>query len=94
MHYSGSKEKQCIQFNDENKSLFSFGDIKYLSENRNMYIWVADYGTHTVVVVNRAEKLQFTYFGPSPIVKESFDPHSIATDSRGMILTANTLSTF
>lgn len=56
MRYSSSKEKQCIQFNDENKSLFSFGDIKYLSENRNLDICVADYGAHAVAVVNRAGK--------------------------------------
>lgn len=49
---AGSKEKQCIQFNDKNQPLFSFGDIKYLSENRNLDICVADYGAHTVVVVN------------------------------------------
>lgn len=89
VRYSGYKEKQRIQFNDENQPLFSFGDIKYLSENRNLDICVADHGAHAVAVVNRAEKLRFTYSGPSPIRKGSFDPYGIATDSQGMILTAD-----
>lgn len=88
--YSGSKETQHIQFNDKHQPLFSFGDnMKYLSENRNQDVCVADNGSHAVVVVNRAGKLRFTYSGPNPIVKGSFDPYGVATDSQGMILTAD-----
>lgn len=90
MHYSGSKEKQCIQFNYENKSLFSFDDIKYLSENRNLDICVADYEAHAVVVVNRAGLHTL-----APVL--SSRGHLIRTallQTAGMILTADSSKHF
>ncbi|XP_062611545.1 tripartite motif-containing protein 2-like [Saccostrea cucullata] len=91
VRYSGSTEKQTIQFGDKKNPLFSCGpDSKYLIENRNLDICVVDIGAGAVVVVNQAGKLRFRYIGCTSAPKnQPFNPRGITTDSQSHILTAD-----
>ena len=64
VRYSGSTEKQCVQWDDEGQPLFKSGNyIKDLTENRNLDICVADHRAGAEVVVSAVGKLRFRYTG-------------------------------
>uniref|UniRef100_K1Q2G7 Tripartite motif-containing protein 2 n=1 Tax=Magallana gigas TaxID=29159 RepID=K1Q2G7_MAGGI len=86
--YSVSTEKQTIQFDGEGNSPYSGNNkIKYITENRNHDICVADSVAGAVVVVNWNSELRYKYTGYSSD-DNPFNPRGITTDSQGRILTA------
>ncbi|XP_065929371.1 E3 ubiquitin-protein ligase TRIM71-like isoform X1 [Magallana gigas] len=91
VRYSGSTEKQTIQFDDGGKPLYSGNkSVKYITENRNHDICVADTGARAVVVVNKDGKLRWRYIGHLSVTKnEPFKPVGITTDSQSRVLTAD-----
>lgn len=89
VRYSGSTEQQIIQFNDKGDPLYSYDNSKYVIENRNLDICVADFDAGAVVVVNHAGKFRFSYTGPPYSTKDIFKPRGITTDSQGRILVAD-----
>ncbi|XP_062579788.1 uncharacterized protein LOC134241784 [Saccostrea cucullata] len=91
VRYSGSTEKQTIQFDDQGNLLYSAGSrSRHITENRNLDICVTDNEAKAIVVVNRAGNMRFRYNGHTPAPKNKlFGPRGITTDSQSHILTAD-----
>ncbi|XP_078341108.1 uncharacterized protein LOC111109911 [Crassostrea virginica] len=90
VRYSGTIEKQNIQWDDQGRALFSSSiNTKYLSENKNSDICVADFTSGEVVVVSAVGKLRFRYIGTLSATKKLFRPAGITTDSQSRILTTD-----
>ena len=72
--------------------IFLIYKYKYLSENRNLDICVADRGACAEVVVSAAGKLRFRYTGPPSTPGESFLQYGITSDSLANILTSDCIN--
>ena len=80
------EQKKVVRYSGFTSGLY----IKFLSENRNLDICVADNHAGAVVVVSADGKLRFRYTGPPSTPRESFYPYDITTDSHGNIMTSYT----
>lgn len=88
VRYSGSTEKQTIQYNEKGQLLYSSdAESKNIVENRNQDICVADNYARAVVVVDHKGKFRFLYTGRPSSTMGRFEPLGITTDSQGRILT-------
>jgi DNA-binding beta-propeller fold protein YncE len=88
VRYSGSTQKQTIQFDDQGRPLYTSGGSKYVSENRNLDICVSDCEAGAVVVVNQSGQLRFIYTGHPSNTQQSYYPFGLTTNSQGHILVA------
>lgn len=84
VRYAGAIKNQTIQFNEKGERLYSSSSFKYICENKNLDICVADKVENAVVVVSHSGLLRFIYTGHSS--QMSFTPVGIATDSTCLIL--------
>nr|XP_022297508.1 tripartite motif-containing protein 2-like [Crassostrea virginica] len=90
VRYAKSKENQIIQRDGQDQPLFSSNlCTKYLCENRNFDICVADFIACAVVVVNASGELRFRYTGNPSTGKNPFLPWGITTDRQSRILTSD-----
>lgn len=96
VRYCDHIEKQNIQYDDKGHPLYlssGMNNIKYICENRNLYICVADLNARALVVVNHAGKHRFTYKGGSHQKRfklpRPFTTYGLTTDSQSRILIAD-----
>lgn len=82
-----SIKKQTIEYDNRCNRLYSGkNNIKYIVENRNTDICLADQDAGAVVVVNQTGNLRFRYIGNH---RKAFKPFGIATNSQSHILIAD-----
>nr|XP_034324673.1 uncharacterized protein LOC105343882 [Crassostrea gigas] len=91
VRYSGTEEKQSIQFDEKGEPFFnSYDGYKCIAENRNLYICVVDCQAGAVVVLDQAGKLRFRYTGltgqKTTPKNRLFCPLGLTTDSQCQIL--------
>lgn len=90
VRYSAIKHAQSIPENGKSYSSESLYSpectIKYINENRNLDICVADHNKGAVVVVSEAGTFRFKYTGLPCTSDMSFQPFGINTDNQSRIL--------
>lgn len=93
VRYSGSIEKQTIQFDAKGIPLFSSTSNNFptfICENKNFDICVADNNANAVVVVNQSGEFRFR----NTSINRLFRPIGIVTDSQNRILISDGMNNF
>lgn len=85
--------RQIIQYDNQGKRLYTPGMLsKYIEENKNGDICLADCDAGAVIVTDKAGKFRFRYAGTISFQKsDKFSPVGIATDSVAQILVSDSL---
>ena len=60
-----------------------------ITENNNGDICVSDRNANTVTVVDRTGRVRFRYYGTRAVIKPSFGPTGIVTDSLSQIIVSD-----
>nr|XP_022292427.1 uncharacterized protein LOC111103438 [Crassostrea virginica] len=82
VRFAVSEERQVIQYDSEGKGLYAPGKgRKYVKENRNGDVCVADYDGKAVVVTDKAGTLRFRYATENPS-----SPIGIASDTQAQLI--------
>lgn len=96
VRYCDYIEKQNIQYDDKGHPLYlsrGMNNMKYICENRNLDICVADFNARSLIVVNHAGKHGFTYKGGSHQkrlkLSRPFTPYGLKTDGQSRIFIAD-----
>lgn len=93
VRYSGSTEKQTIQFDGKGIPLVSSTSKNFptfICENKNFDICVADNNANAVVVVNQSGEFRFRYTS----INRLFQPIGIVTDSQNRMLISDGINNF
>lgn len=85
--------RQIIQYDHRGESLYTSGMLsKYIEENKNGDICLADCDAGAVIVTDRAGQFRFRYDGKTSFQNNApFRPVGIATDSKAHILVSDSL---
>lgn len=85
--------RQIIQYDHRGESLYTSGMLsKYIEENKNGDICLADCDAAGVIVTDRAGQFRFRYDGKTSFQNNApFRPVGIATDSKAHILVSDSL---
>ena len=79
VRFEGSSERQIIQYDRKGKRLFAPGKgRKWVKENSNGDVCVADYDGKSVVVTDKTETLRFRY-------NEGLCPVGVITDTQAQL---------
>ena len=80
VRFEGSDERQIIQYDRKGKRLFALGKgRKWVKENRNGDVCVADYDGKAVVVTDKTGTLRFRY-------NEGLCPVGVVTDTQAQLI--------
>lgn len=89
VRYECFENTKIIQYDNQGKTIYASGMLdlnKCTKENQNRDIFVADFDTGAVLVMDRAGKFRFRYTGTTLSQIAPFRPVGIITDTQAHLL--------